>query len=249
MIHRRPRRLMALVLATLLAATAALPPPAAAQTPVSDIIQHALTALYQLMHYSARLKEIEQRRQQIVHQLQALKKLENPNWRDVGNLLVFLNNLMREGETLAYSIENIVERFRETFPGWLETKDWPTEYRNQMVRTLNTMERALRTANQQSRGFSPKDLGRIKAQVEDIKGHQEALEVLATIGAYNAEELLLMRQSFAASNNIASVYYASQVNAQAQAALTLAAATRRTLAAPPEPAGSFTTRPAWWPFR
>jgi P-type conjugative transfer protein TrbJ len=246
----RARR-TAVALAALLAVlvqTIAAPSPAAAQIPVTDVAHIAANVYYQYIHYVARYYEIQQKAQQILYQLQALKKLANPSWRDVGNLLVYLNNLMREGETLAYSLDNLVEVFRETFPGWLETKDWPTEYRAQVVRTLNTMERALRTVNQQSRGFSPKDLGRIKAQVADIEGHQEALELLATIGAYNAEELLLMRQSFAAANNIASVYYASQVNEKAQAALTLAAATRRTLAASPAPAASFTTRPAWWPF-
>ena len=243
----RPHRVLALALATLLAATAALPPPASAQTPVTDAVHIATTIYYQLLHYYARYLEIQQKAQQIHYQLQALKKLANPSWRDVGNLLVYLNNLMREGENLAYSLDNIVQVFRDTFPGWVETKDWPAEYRNQTVRTLNTMERALRTVNQQSRGFSPKDLGRIKAQVQDIRGHQEALELLATIGAYNAEELLIMRQSLAASNNIASVYYASQVNEKAQAALTFAAATRRT-ALDRSPAAGFTFRPAWWPF-
>jgi len=240
----------ALVLAVVacLLAQVALPPPAAAQIPVTDVAHIAANVYHQALHYIGRLLEIQQKYEQIRYQLQALKKLKSPNWRDVGNLLVYLNNLMREGETLAYSLENIVEVFRETFPGWVESKDWPTEYRAQMVRTLNTMERALRTVNQQSRGFSPKDLGRIKAQVEDIHGHEEALELLATIGAYNAEELLLLRQSLAAANNISSVYFAADVNAKAQAALTLAAATRRTIVQRPVPSPGFTTRPTWWPF-
>jgi P-type conjugative transfer protein TrbJ len=252
----RTRRLRpaALVLAFLLAATASAPP-AQAQIPVTDVAHIAVNVYYQYLHYAARLLEIKQKyeiilhqAQQIEYQLQALKKLQNPHWRDVGNLLVYLNDLMREGEVLAYSLDNIVDLFRQTFPGWQESRDWPTQYRNQMVRTLNTMERALRTVNQQSRGFSPKDLGVIKAQLAESHGHEETLEILATIDAYTAEELLLVRQSLAASNNIASVYYASEVNAKAQAALTFTAASQRiALDLGPAP-GKFTFRPEWWPF-
>jgi len=230
-------------------------PPANALEDVIDVAHITANVYYQYIHYAARLLEIKQKYDQIAnqarqiqYQLQALKKLENPHWRDVGNLLVYLNDLMREGEVLAYSLDNIVDLFRRTFPGWQESRDWPTQYRDQMVRTLNTMERALRTVNQQSRGFSPKDLGVIKAQLADIDGHQATLELLATINVYTAEELLLVRQSLAASNNIASVYYASEVNAKAQAATTFTAAGRR-LAVDLGPAPArFTFRPDWWPF-
>ena len=247
----------AIAVAVLLAVLvqAAVPPPATALEDVIDIAHITANVYYQYIHYAARLLEIKQKydmifnqARQIQYQLQALKKLENPHWRDVGNLLVYLNDLMREGEVLAYSLDNIVELFRETFPGWQESRDWPTQYRAQMVRTLNTMERALRTANQQSRGFSPKDLGVIKAQLAESRGTEQTLEILATIEAYTAEELLLVRQSLAASNNIASVYYASEVNARAQAAVTFNAASQRLSIASGPPPERFTFQPDWWPF-
>ena len=61
----------------------------------------------------------------------------------------------------------------------------------------------------------------MKRQLGSIQGHEEALELNGTIGMYSAEELTLLRQAVSALTNIQAVYYADQVNGQAQEAATV----------------------------
>src|SRR2546427_9761022 len=61
----------------------------------------------------------------------------------------------------------------------------------------------------------------MKRQLGSIQGHEEALELNGTIGMYSAEELTLLRQAVSALTNVQAVYYADQVNAQAQEAATM----------------------------
>jgi hypothetical protein len=49
-----------------------------------------------------------------------------------------------------------------------------------------------------------------------VDGHEQALELQNTAAVYSAEELMLLRQAAMAQTNIQAVYYANQINAEAQ---------------------------------
>jgi len=49
-----------------------------------------------------------------------------------------------------------------------------------------------------------------------VQGHEEALELTSTIDMYSAEELTMLRQAIAGLTNVQAVYYANQVNGEAQ---------------------------------
>lgn len=246
---RKPSRsLAALAVVSLLALAA--PRPAASVVLVEDAIHTAHT----IAHYIARAYEIFQkaeqiRRQveQIQYQLQALKKLQNPNWREVATLLWNLDNLMRQGQALAYSLEDIDAQFRATFPGWTPWVNWKDDNRRQVERTLDTMRAGLNTVNRASRLIADQfTLGDIKKQMATVQGHQEALEMLATLQAFTAEEQILTRQALATQNNMVSVYYGYRLNAEAQAHATHLAILERTARrAQSSPSPGFTFRPGW----
>jgi len=63
----------------------------------------------------------------------------------------------------------------------------------------------------------------MKRQLGSIRGHEEALELNGTIGMYTAEELTLLRQAISALTNVQAVYYADQVNGDAQETATIRA--------------------------
>src|SRR3989454_3942408 len=89
--------------------------------------------------------------------------------------------------------------------------------------SLATLRGALNAANRAARDFptSVARLDAMKRQLGSIQGHEEALELNGTIGMYSAEELTLLRQAVSALTNVQAVYYADQVNAQAQEAATV----------------------------
>jgi P-type conjugative transfer protein TrbJ len=244
--------------AALVALLLVLPVPAAkAQIPVTDVAHIASATYHQVIHYIARALEIYQKYQiiynqynQLVYQVQALAKLEDPSFREIAGLLFEINLILDEAESLVYSLRNLNVVFKETFPGWEEPADWNTATITQVRRTLNTLRAALNTVNAQDRYLADAKvkLDQMKSQVTSVEGHEAALELQSTIGAFSAEELLLLRQAVATSNNIQAVYFATTVNERAQAEATLQSLAVRTAFTHVPPPPGYNFRPHWWPF-
>jgi P-type conjugative transfer protein TrbJ len=252
------QKLSALALSAALLLALLTPAPAAAIIPVTDYAHILVNQYWHYLHYVQFALQIYQHYQmlanqfrQITYQLTALRKLSNPNWREVYDLLANLDWIMRQGQALAYSYKDIDAQFQQVFPGWIEVQNWPLQRQTQAVRTLDTMRTALDTSSEQFRHDIADQLflERIKAQMDGIHGHQEALEMQSTILMYTAQELGVMKQSLAAGNNVQAVYYAYLINREAQGEATLAAGIDRTLARnSAEPTPGYTGIPNWWPF-
>jgi P-type conjugative transfer protein TrbJ len=176
-----------------------------------------------VLHYARRLEQMNLQRKQLQQQLTALRKLRAPNWRQINGTLTQMDALMQQGQALAYSLHAIDAEFQRTFPGAEVFRNYPTEQQTQAVRTLATLRGALNAANRAARDFptSVARLDAMKRQLGSIQGHEEALELNGTIGMYSAEELTLLRQAVSALTNVQTVYYADQVNAQAQETATV----------------------------
>jgi P-type conjugative transfer protein TrbJ len=249
---------LALSAALLLALLAPAPALAYGPVPVIDYAHILVNQYWHYLHYVQFALQIYQHYQmlanqfrQITYQLTALRKLSNPNWREVYDLLANLDWIMRQGQALAYSYKNIDAQFQQVFPGWAEVQNWPVQRQAQAVRTLDTMRTALDTTSEQFRHDIADQLflERIKGQMDGIHGHQEALELQSTILMYTAQELGVMKQSLATANNIQAVYYGHLVNHEAQGEATLAAGIDRTLATNSQAATpGYGALPSWWPF-
>jgi P-type conjugative transfer protein TrbJ len=258
--RRTGQKLSALALsaALLLALLAPAPALAYGPVPVIDYAHILVNQYWHYLHYVQFALQIYQHYQmlanqfrQITYQLTALRKLSNPNWREVYDLLANLDWIMRQGQALAYSYKDIDAQFQQVFPGWIEVQNWPVQRQTQAVRTLDTMRTALDTSSEQFRHDIADQLflERIKAQMDGIHGHQEALEMQSTILMYTAQELGVIKQSLAAGNNVQAVYYGYLINREAQGEATLAAGIDRTLARnSAEPTPGYTGIPNWWPF-
>src|SRR5437016_13529586 len=171
-----------------------------------------------VLHYARRLEQMNLQRQQLQAQVAAMRKLRAPNWRQINATLIQMDALMQQGQALAYSLRAIDAEFQRTFPGGRVFRNYPAEQQAQATRTLATLRGALNAANRAARDFptSVARLDAMKRQLGSIQGHEEALELNGTIGMYSAEELTLLRQAVSALTNVQAVYYADQVNAQAQ---------------------------------
>lgn len=218
---RSSRRLAsALAALVLVAAAAATPTPARAQIPGLPQLVFDPKALYeQGKTIQQRIEMIGMQKQQLQHQIDALRKLPNPNWRQIGNLMYQLDATMREGNALAYSLANVDREFQRTFPGYRVPVDYPAESRDQVSRTLATMRGALNVASRQARdvGYGQQMLARIKARMGSSQGPQQAIELQSTLIGFTADELSALRQAVATQTNVQAVYQAYQLQQQAQA--------------------------------
>jgi P-type conjugative transfer protein TrbJ len=253
----RRSRPLALVLAASILAGLVLPPPAAAIVPVTDYAHIVLNHYWHIAHYVQFAEQIYQQYLQIVnqydqikYQLQALKKLENPNWRDVSGLLFTCDWLMKQATALAYSLDGLNDQYLQTFPGWTQWTSWPDQARLQATRSIDTMRTGLTVVQEQFRHDIADQihLMGIEARVNDIHGTQEALETSAVLQSWSAQELSLVKQQLAVANNLHAVYYGWTINREAQAEANYRAllSTVTTSAAPPRQ--TWTGDPTWWPF-
>jgi P-type conjugative transfer protein TrbJ len=249
------RTSLALCLGVLL--LVAVPAGLAAQIPVTDYAHIAVNSYWHYAHYVQfalqivrQLEHLAALYRQIENQLAALRKLANPNWREIAALLADLDSVMRSGRALGYTLAGIEADFRHTFPGWQIWSD-PGAYQAQTERALDTMRAGLAAANHQGQTLAAGEqtLAAIRAQMAGTGGHQQALEQLATLGSFSAQEQLLTRQSLAVGNNLQAVAYGWYLNREAQAQASFTGAVNATsFAAYQDTSPGWTFVPAWWPF-
>jgi P-type conjugative transfer protein TrbJ len=242
--ERRRRRGLILAGALLLLTTA----PAAAQIPVTDAAHIAVNSYWHYLHYVQFAYQIYQQYLQIANQarqieaqLRALRKLDDPNWREIQTLLIELDGLIRSGKAIGYALPDAGGQLRQVYPGWTPWQD-PAAPPLQSERALDTMRAGLAAISRQSQSFGPGEqtLLAIRQQMTRTDGHQQALEQLATLGSFTAQEQLLTRQSLAVNANLQAVGQAYWIDREAQAR-----ATFRLLATETSLAAYQSTSPGW----
>lgn len=181
-------------------------------------------------------QQIDNQRRQILYQIQALRKLRNPNWREIGGMVAQLEVLMQQGEALAYSAADLDAQFRRTFPGYELPTGWVASQtqRTQATRALATLHASVNATRRQMQNLRPgmARLGQIKRQMAGVQGTQEAIELQNTLQAYAAEELMMLRQAVAIQTNALAVAQAQQVQREMQEQVVIDQVLRNTLNRP-----------------
>jgi P-type conjugative transfer protein TrbJ len=228
------RGALALVLAALLLVCGA--PPAGAVIPVTDYAHIAVNQYWHYVHYVQfafqiyqHVTQIANQVRQIDNQLRALSKLRNPNWREIQSLLTDLDFLVRSGRAIGYSFPDPGGQLRQVYPGWTPWTD-PMVAPVQSERALDTMRAGLDAINRQAQSFSPGEqtLAAIRQQMATTDGHQQAIEHLATLSSFSAQEQLLTRQSLAVNANLQAVANAYWIDREAQSRAAFQLATTET---------------------
>jgi P-type conjugative transfer protein TrbJ len=218
---RRRTRVIVAGLLLLVAGSGGAPPPAAAQIPVIDAAHIALNSYWHYVHYLQFALQIYHQIQQLEYQIQMLRKLANPNWRDIQQLLTDLDALVRSGRSIGYALDNAGGQLRQVFPGWTPFQD-PTVAPLQSERAIDTMRAGLAAISRQSQSFAPGEqtLAAIRQQMATTGGTQQALEQITTLESFSAQEQLLTRQSLAVNANLQAVANAYWIDREAQARAT-----------------------------
>jgi P-type conjugative transfer protein TrbJ len=196
--------------------------PAHAQFGLGGVVYDPKNFAQAVLLYKRAYDQLVVARNQFAAQTTALRKLANPNWRDIGALMSQADALTQQGNALGYSLRTLDAAFQQTFPGPTALRDLSTytvQQESQWLRTLTTMRSVLNATSHITQNL-PNGLAQLRAikqQMAGIQGHEEALELANTISAYNAEELALLRQQIAAQTNAQTVYFANEVNTRAEA--------------------------------
>ena len=230
--RRGHRVFLALLLLVLAYSTAA--PAASAQWTVIDPAHIAKT----IWNGKKLVDQITNQKRQIENEILMLRKLANPPWRAIAVKMLELDEVMRAGAALAYSMDNLTREFGVTFPGFKTYGDWSEERRRQFDRSLKTYSNVMLSLQRQGQHFqqSQVELQDIKARATGRRGQTYAIELGNTIGTFTAEELVLIRQLLATQANAQAVQNAYEINKEAQA-MAMQQELYRSLATYDHPAG------------
>jgi len=208
-----------LIIAVCLLLGYGLPTVAHAQFGFGGVVYDPKNFAQNVLLYKRAYDQLMTAKQQVDAQLRALKKLANPNWRDITPTLSQVDALMRQTNALGYSLATLDAQFQRVFPGTAIPGSAVQPMTQQSDRTLATLRNVLDAVSRSTQAI-PTGLARLhamKQQLTTVQGHEAALELGTTVSTYAAEELTLLRQQLAAQVNAEAVYYAHQINQAAQA--------------------------------
>jgi P-type conjugative transfer protein TrbJ len=257
---RRGTRWMVAAFAVAVAAATASPArPAMAQTiaaptggpsyifGIGDIVLDPANLAKNVDHFVKRVQQMDMQRRQLQAQIDALRKLPSPNWRNLGQLAQQLDQVVQQANGIAYSLGDAARVFGETFPGHgiSVQRLTPQFARVQAQRTLGTLQGIMGAANAHGREMQGAmvTLNSLKARMGTTQGPQQAAELQTTMAGFQADQLTMLRQTMVMQTSALAVVEAERLQREATAEMAQEQIARRSAAYRPTTAGGLDGKP------
>lgn len=144
--------------------------------------------------------------------------LSNQTFGAITNDLNALAAIVQGGQALAYSLSNLDQLFRQTFPGYAyNAGTYYTQYRNWSQTSLDTTLGTLRAAGLQGQQLQSEQgvLDSLRGEIESSDGRLEALQALGDISEQQVEQLMKLRELMMADMSSKQAYQAAIIQQQA----------------------------------
>jgi type IV secretion system protein TrbJ len=132
---------------------------------------------------------------------------------DINNL----NQIVKTGESLSYTMSNLDGSFRLRFPGYSSSTNYGQSYQTWSQTSLDSTRGALNAAGLQNSQFNSDEalLKTLQGQSQSAVGRMQAIEVGNQIAENQAEQLMKLRQLMMADMQSKASYQGSLVQAEA----------------------------------
>lgn len=174
--------------------------------------------LQQVQSYATQL-------QQYQNMLQNTLNIPAQVWGAIQADLMGVANIVRQGQALAYSAQNIGTQFQNTFKGFSYPQgfNFKTEYRNWSRATLDGIKGAFEAAKMQADQFATEEgvLIGLRSQSQSAQGQMQALQVGAQIAEQQVQQLQKLRQLMMVQMQAQNSYLAAQEQKDAASRLAL----------------------------
>lgn len=174
--------------------------------------------LQQVQSYTTQL-------QQYQNMIQNTLNIPAQVWGAVEADLMGVANVVRQGQALAYSAQNIGTQFQNTFKGFSYPQgfNFKTEYRNWSRATLDGIKGAFEAAKMQADQFATEEgvLIGLRSQSQSAQGQMQALQVGAQIAEQQVQQLQKLRQLMMVQMQAQNSYLAAQEQKDAASRLAL----------------------------
>jgi P-type conjugative transfer protein TrbJ len=255
---RRTRAMRGIAaLALLVAAASATPAAAQMVAPINtgpsyifgigDIVLDPANLAKNVDHFVKRVQQMDMQRRQLQAQIDALRKLPSPNWRNLGQLAQQLDQVVQQANGIAYTLNDAGRVFGETFPGHgISVRRLTPEFaRLQTQRTIGTLRGivgASSTHGREMRGAMA-TLNSLKLRMGTTTGPQQAAELQTTMAGFQADQLAMLRQTMVMQTSAIAVVEAERLQREATAEVVQERVAQRLAAYRPARAGGFDGKP------
>jgi type IV secretion system protein TrbJ len=186
-------------------------------TEVTQLLNHAQLVLQYIRQGAQLANELNM----YADMLKNTRMLSVHNFGAIMNDVNALAAIVQGGQALAYSLGNLDQRFRQTYPGYgYNAGAYYTQYRNWSQTSLDTTLGTLRAAGLQGQQLQSEQaiIASLRGSLAGTDGRLEALHALGDISEQQVEQMMKLRELMMADMSSKQAYQAAMIQQQAATA-------------------------------
>ena len=183
-------------------------------TEVTQLLNHAQLVLQYIRQGTQLANELNM----YADMLKNSRMLSAHTFGAIMNDVNALAAIVQGGRALAYSLGNLDQRFRQTYPGYgYNAGAYYTQYRNWSQTSLDTTLGTLRAAGLQGQQLQSEQaiVASLRGSLAGTDGRLEALHALGDISEQQVEQLMKLRELMMADMSSKQAYQATVIQQQA----------------------------------
>ena len=156
----------------------------------SSILDHQVKMLITQSEMLA--KQLEQ----INNMNKNTKSITDPVWSNTAQLLQNLGKIVKSGQALSYSSQNMNEEFTNKYPGYRTSNNYSKDYQEWSNITMDSIRGSMNAANLQANEFVTEDklISQLQTMSKTSEGRMQAIQVGNMIATENVQQLRKLRQ-------------------------------------------------------
>lgn len=181
----------------------------------TNYIENTVTALKTAQSVINEAQMVQNQLMQIKNEAINLKNIPDQTWRDATGDLQNLANDVRQGQALAYSMDNLDQRYRQMYPTYdkYDATNYSKQYEQWSGSTQDIIDGSLTSLHTSSKNMDS-ELGTIKVlqhQSQSTEGRLQALQVGTEVAAEQLNQMYELRQVIMTQTNAENQFQALQV--------------------------------------
>lgn len=152
-----------------------------------------------------------------IEQLKSIERYPGGVWNDAMTAIRKLDLIVRQGQALSYTLQNIEQEFKRKYPGYEAPQDFIQSYQDWSKTTLDSIRTSLEAAGFQSNEFQTESatLQTIQNLSDNAIGQTQAIQASNMIASEEVQQLQKLRQLHMSQMQAANAYMSYEVNKDA----------------------------------
>jgi len=152
-----------------------------------------------------------------IEQLKSIERYPGGLWNDAMTAINKLNLIVRQGQALSYTLQNIEQEFQKRYPGYEAPQDYVASYQDWSKTTLDSIKGSLAAAGFQNNEFQTENaaLTTIRNLSDNAVGQTQAIQAANKIADLQVQQLQKLRQLHMAQMQASNAYMSHEINNEA----------------------------------